>query len=111
MYEEFTQERVAQLRNQKGVSAREMSLSLGQNDSYINRIENRRALPSLRGLFYICEYLGITPMEFFDECSTYPSQLSELIPQMKKLNAAELSLVACMVKALTENDEKASHGA
>lgn len=57
MYEEFTQNRIAQLRMQNNVSARDMSLSLGQNDSYINRIENKKALPSLQGLFYICEYL------------------------------------------------------
>ena len=40
MYEEFTQNRIAQLRTQKEVSARDMSLSLGQNNSYINQIEN-----------------------------------------------------------------------
>ena len=56
MYEEFTQNRIAQLRMQKNVSARDMSLSLGQNNSYINQIENKKALPSLQGLFYICEY-------------------------------------------------------
>ena len=67
MYEEFTAERIGQLRTRKGVSAREMSLSLGQGESYINKIENRQSLPSLQGLFYICEYLRITPKEFFDE--------------------------------------------
>ena len=66
MYEDFTQNRIAQLRTQKGVSARDMSLSLGQNGSYINQIENKKALPSLQGLFYICEYLHMTPQEFFD---------------------------------------------
>ena len=66
MYEEFTQGRIAQLRTEKKVSARDMSLSLGQNNSYINQIENGKSLPSLQGLFYICEYFGITPQEFFD---------------------------------------------
>ena len=63
MYEEFTQNRIAQLRMQKNVSARDMSLTLGQNNSYINQIENKKALPSLQGLFYICEYFGITPQQ------------------------------------------------
>ena len=53
LYEEFTQNRIAELRMQKNVSARELSLALGQNSSYINQIENRKALPSLQGLFYI----------------------------------------------------------
>ena len=51
MYEEFFSRRLAQLRAQKGVSAREMSLAIGQNSSYINRIENQRAFPSIAGLF------------------------------------------------------------
>ena len=34
-------ERLTQLREDKQVSAREMSLALGQNCSYINRIENK----------------------------------------------------------------------
>ena len=53
-------ERIAQLRLQKGISARDMSLSLGQSESYINKIENRRTLPSMAGFLYICEYFGIT---------------------------------------------------
>lgn len=43
--------RLAQLRNYKGVSARDMSLSIGQNASYINNIENGKALPSMSGFF------------------------------------------------------------
>ena len=56
--------RLTELRIQKGVSARDMSLSLGQSESYINKIENKRAMPSMTGFFYICEYLGISPTNF-----------------------------------------------
>ena len=38
-YTEFFHKRLAELRTQKGVSARDMSLSLGQSESYINKIE------------------------------------------------------------------------
>ena len=100
MYEEFTQDRIAQLRLNRGVSARDMSLSLGQNESYINRIENKKALPSLTGLFYICEYLGVTPVEFFDSGKTDPVRLNELIENAKKLDPEELALVNEMVKRL-----------
>ena len=99
MYEEFTQNRIAQLRMQKNVSARDMSLSLGQNNSYINQIENKKALPSLQGLFYICEYFGITPQQFFDDGSAYPVQLADLVEDMKKLDAASLEHIAAIVKA------------
>ena len=50
-----------------GVSARDMSLSLGQSESYINKIENKRTLPSMTGFFYICDYLNITPQEELDK--------------------------------------------
>lgn len=46
--------RLAQLRNQKGVSARDMSLSLGQGAGYINNIENKNNLPSI--LQVLCKY-------------------------------------------------------
>ena len=100
MYEEFTQNRIAQLRMQKDVSARDMSLSLGQNNSYINQIENRKALPSLQGLFYICEYFGITPQEFFDEGCQYPAELAELVDDLKKLDKKSLDHIAGLVKEL-----------
>ena len=35
-YLAWVPERIAQLRTEKGVSARDMSLSLGQSESYIN---------------------------------------------------------------------------
>lgn len=52
--------RLAQLREKKNVSAREMSLAIGQNPGYINNIESGKSLPSLPGVFYICDYLGIS---------------------------------------------------
>ncbi len=100
MYEDFTQERISQLRIQHGSTARDMSLSLGQNDTYINKIENKKALPSLQGLFYICEYLGITPQEFFDEGNVFPERLKELVAEAKKLDSTALTSVLDIVKQL-----------
>ena len=66
MYVEEFQARLSKLRNEKGVSARDMSLSIGQNPGYIHNIENGKALPSMSVFFFICDYLGISPSEFFD---------------------------------------------
>ena len=49
--------RLAQLREKKDVSARDMSLSMGHNPGYINNIESGKSMPSLSGIFYICDYL------------------------------------------------------
>lgn len=58
--------RLIELRMQKNISARNMSLSLGQSEGYINKIESGYSLPSLSGFFYICEFLEVTPYEFFN---------------------------------------------
>ena len=100
MYEEFFSRRLAQLRAQKGVSAREMSLAIGQNSSYINRIENQRAFPSMQGFFYICEYLGVTPQEFFDEGNPNPAALKEFITEAKKLDSKTMSYILGIMKEL-----------
>lgn len=100
MYEEKFPLRLAQLRNAKGVSAREMSLSIGQNAGYINLIENGKAFPSLQGFFYICEYLNITPQEFFDTETKAPDKLRDILEDMKKLNDAQLEHIAAIVKDL-----------
>jgi len=97
--EEFVRSRVSQLRLQKGVSAREMSLSLGQNEAYINQIENGKMLPSLQGLSYICDYLGITLQQFFEEENSFPCQIDGIIKDLKKLDAEALAHVAAVVKA------------
>ena len=85
-YETFIAERIVQLRNQKGVSARDMSLSIGQSENYINMIENRRALPSMTAFFYICEYFDITPQDFFEQGNACPKLLNDLIAVLKMLD-------------------------
>ena len=103
MFEEFTQDRIAQLRMQNGFSARDMSLSLGQNESYINKIENKKSLPSMQVFFYICEYLHLTPQEFFDEDNLYPERLSDLIIDLKKLDEKALTHISGIVKEIIGN--------
>lgn len=103
MYEDFVQERIAKLRTIKGDSARDMSLSLGQNVTYINKIENKKAPPSLQGLFYVCEYLGVTPQEFFDEGNQYPEQLKELVAEARKLDESALSKIIGIIREINGN--------
>jgi len=102
MYEEEFPIRLAQLRTKKGVSARDMSLSIGQNAGYINNIECGKALPSMAAFFFICEYLNITPSDFFDTDAQNPEKLNTLIKQLQKLSDKQLesinSIVTDMIK-------------
>lgn len=92
--------RLYQLREKKGVSARDMSLSIGQNPGYINNIETGKSRPSMEGFFYICDYLGVTPSEFFDLDSSNPSKLNALVRDIRKLNDRQLDILAALVNEL-----------
>ena len=100
MYEDFIAERIAELRVRKCVSAREMSLAIGQNSSYINRIENRVALPSMQCFFYICEYLGVTPREFFDDGSECSDRISSIHSLLVGMDDEDLEVVYTITKAI-----------
>ncbi len=102
MYEKEFPLRLAQLRNKKGVSARDMSLSIGQNAGYINSIECGKAFPSMSGFFYICEYLGITPYEFFDTDSKNPEKLQALLCDLKRLDDTQLENISSIIKGLVK---------
>lgn len=100
MYEEMFPIRLAELRTKKGVSARDMSLSIGQNPGYINNIETGKALPSMSAFFFICDFLGITPKEFFDTDSKDPEELRTLTENLKKLDPNQLQNISSIVKGL-----------
>lgn len=97
--EEFCR-RLMQLRMSKGVSARDMSLSIGQSPNYINGIESCKNYPSMETFFYICNYFGITPKEFFDVDSTNPTKAAELMEIMKSLPNEQLDLFIALGKAV-----------
>lgn len=95
--------RITELRTQKGVSARDMSLSLGQSESYINKIENKRTLPSMAGFIYICEFFDITPQEFFNVDSPSPQKTKEVIQELEKLTASQLDHIMLIIHDIVEN--------
>ena len=105
-YEKFVSERIAKLRINKGVSARDMSLSIGQNVNYINQIENNKTEPSLTGLYYICDYFGITPNEFFDVKNQHPTQIQDIVEDMKLLSKEELYHLSAFLKLSVKKKTK-----
>ena len=98
-YIEWFGERLARLRTAKGVSARDMSLSLGQSESYINKIENKKAFPSMNVFIYICEYLNVTPSDFFNPDIKAPDKLDELIKLAGDFSNEKLTALINLIKA------------
>lgn len=92
--------RVAELRVIKGTSARDMSLSLGQNPGYMNNIENGKNYPSMESFLYICEYLGVSPTEFFDTERKDPKRTNRLLEAAKGLNSEQLDHLIALAKGL-----------
>lgn len=98
MFEEEFRKRLRDLRIHKNVSARDMSLSIGQNASYINRIENGIMMPSMSVFFFICDYLGITPSEFFNTTVEKPDRLRGLMQQLTLLNSKKIDDISAIVE-------------
>lgn len=100
--ESFISKRISELRIQKNVSARDMSLSLGQSESYINKIENQRTLPSMSGFLYICEYLQISPSDFFKDNIENPMMTKELISEINKLSADKSKVILDLIRVFNK---------
>ena len=81
MYEDLFYKRLAELRANKGVS------------------------PSMQVFFYICEYLGVTPAEFFEDGNRYPGEYQEILSNLKHLDQASLQNVKAIVKGLAHKDK------
>lgn len=92
--------RLVELRVRKGVSARDMSLSLGQSPGYINNIENGINYPSMTVFFWICEYLGVSPKDFFDTEINAPVKIQKLCDVACKLTDEQLDLLIALAKEL-----------
>lgn len=107
MYIDFNfAKRLSELRTQKGVSARDMSLSLGQNPTYIHKIENGKSLPSMMGFFYICEYLNIEPADFFSREIDCPAKLKDLLSDAQHLTREQIEHVHLIVSDLLKAEQK-----
>ncbi|MGN1350629.1 MAG: helix-turn-helix transcriptional regulator [Anaerovoracaceae bacterium] len=95
--------RLSRYREQKGVSARQMSIDLQQNHAYMNNLENARAFPRMGEFFRICEYFGITPQDFFkDEMQPPAAETEILLASYKKLTKKQRTHIRHLIEDLAE---------
>lgn len=100
MTDSFVRDRISILRTKKGISEYKMSLDLGHSKSYIQSISSGKSLPSLAEFLYICDYLGVSPREFFDESITEPSLVNELYALTKEMKEEDLLVLINTAKRL-----------
>lgn len=100
METDFISDRISKLRTEMNISARDMSLSLGQSQSYISNIENKKAMPSMQMFLYICEFLKIEPKDFFADELEHPLILNEAVETFKTLSPKQLELLIAIAKEM-----------
>lgn len=96
-YTDFVRHRITELRLKKNVAEHKMSLELGKSGSYIRGITNGGSLPSLRELFNIIEYFGITPAEFFAPLEKMDSAYARLCDKLQSMDETDLEKVSTFV--------------
>lgn len=105
MTDSFIRERITELRIKKGVSEYKMSSDLGHSKSYIQSITSGRALPSLSEFLYICEYLSVTPKDFFDKDISEPLLLRQLINLSQNMSDKDLLALINIADRLNEKQK------
>ncbi len=97
---QFIRDRISQLRTNQGISEYKMSLDLGHSKSYVQSISSGKALPSMSEFLYICEYLGVTPKEFFDGNIAEPQMIQKLVSYATQLSPEDLVMLVELASRL-----------
>lgn len=99
----FIRDRITQLRMQKSVSEYKMSYDLGHSRSYIYNISSGKSLPPMAEFLEICDYLGVTPSDFFNDSTENPILVQSAIEEIKKLDDDDLMLVIGNLRRLNKS--------
>lgn len=99
---QYIRERISVLRTKKNVSEYRMSTDLGHSKSYMQSISSGRSMPSLGEFLYICEYLGVTPKEFFDDDMKEPQLVEKLCELTRNMSEADLNVLISTAERLND---------
>ena len=98
----FVRNRISELRTKKRVSKYKMSLDLGHSKSYIQSISSGKALPSFSEFLCLCDYLGVTPKEFFDADIKEPQLVCKLKELARDLAEDDLFALITLAERLAD---------
>lgn len=102
MNDSFIADRITALRMEKNISEYRMSLELGQSKSYVQGITSGKAYPSIKQLYNICDYFGVTLREFFDEETDDPQRMNTVLTLAKRLRSEDLDRIIDLMERLGE---------
>ena len=96
----FISDRISILSTKKNVSEYRMSTDLGHSKSYIQSISSGKSMPSMGEFLYICEYLGVTPREFFDDSLGEPQLVQKLYELTRIMSEDNLNVLINLAERL-----------
>lgn len=99
----FVNDRIAQLRTQMEVSEKQMSRDIDKDETYLATLRYSNSTPSLKTLKSICDYFGISLMDFFDAGNKYPIHIQQLLDEAKKSEVEEIELTTEILKRFHGN--------
>ena len=102
MDKSYIKERYAKIRLAHNISARKLSLELGQSTEYINQIESGKNMPSVEGLINFCNYFDISIEEFFEEKFNFPVEYSAIIEELNKMDSIAIKQVYELLKLINK---------
>ena len=105
-YTDFVRTRITELRMKQNVSEHKMSLDLDKSGSYIRSITSGMAMPSVKELFNIITYFGMTPADFFAPLSTEDTPYSAICERLRAMDPAELEKVNTFLDWIVEQKDK-----
>lgn len=103
MEKTLIRERYAAVRLAHKISARKLSLELGQSTEYINQIESGKCMPSVEGLMNFCNYFGISVGELFTENWQFPVQYANIIKELNKMDVMAINQIYELLKLINAN--------
>lgn len=97
----FYQKTHNSVENKEDVSEYKMSIYLGHNRSYIQAITSGNYMPPMSEFLRICDYLNVTPAEFFNaQEMQYSILIQKAIEGMQKLSDDDLLALIQIINQL-----------
>lgn len=105
MDKKYIGERISELRIQKNISEYQMSLDLGKNKSYIQSLSSGRSLPTMQNFLDICDYLDVSPQQFFDTDLHNLPLFEKAVELIKQLDDDDMLALIPMLNRLVQKQK------
>ena len=91
-------ERLSLIRTRKNLSSRELSLMLGNSDTYFYKVEDGSIVLSVPKLLEILETLEVSTEEFFSDDFENYSKNTDILKMTKSLSKDQLNAFMLLLK-------------